>query len=61
MGGKDKDANSSVGEISRNTKGENSSQDTDGEIPFKMSREILNQVDDDLVIEESKGAYIDKT
>ena len=57
---KDKDADSPIGKIFRNKKRQQISQDRNGKPPLKMSREILDQVDNDLGIQESEGPYIDK-
>ena len=60
MARKDKDAVFLIEQIFKNRKRQYSSLGRDGEPPLKMTKEILNQVDDDLGIQESEGPCIDK-
>ena len=53
-----KDTDFSIGDLFRNRK-RHGSIDED-ELPLKMSREILHQVDDDLSLQEAEGPAVDE-
>ena len=60
MARKDKDAVFLIEQIFKNRKRQYSSLGRDGEPPLKITKEILNQVGDDLGIQEPEDPWIDK-